>query len=206
MAEPFVKICGLSTAESVDRAVSAEADALGFVFAPGSPRTVTAEHAHALVSRVPTHVETVGVFRAQPIDEVIAIATSAGVSTIQFHGYEPHEDLERARAAGFRVMRAFAIDEYLGLSVAEREMWDAERLLIDAVEPGSGVPFEAAALSGARPRGWWLLAGGLTPNNVAGLITELGPAGVDVSSGVEVQRGEKSLDLIDEFVRNARGV
>lgn len=204
MTTPFVKICGLSTPESVDCAVGAGADAVGFVFSPGSPRFVTPEQVRDLVARVPAGVETVGVFRKQPIDEVIDTARAAGVQTIQFHGYEPHEDLQRAKAEGFHVLRAFAIDEYTGLSPQARELWDAERLLIDAVEPGGGVPFDPDALPSGGPSGWWLLAGGLTADNVAGLIERLHPSGVDVSSGVESQRGVKSLERIAAFLAAAK--
>lgn len=202
--QPFVKICGLSTSESVTCAVQAGADAVGFVFAEGSPRHVSATQAKALISHVPEGVETVGVFRSQPIDEVIATAKSAGVSTIQFHGYEPYADLQRAKAEGFSVMRAFGIDEYSALNEHDRELWDAERLLIDAVEPGGGVPFDPADLTERTPMGWWLLAGGLTAENVSGLQEQLSPAGVDVSSGVEHSRGVKSLDRIETFLRAAK--
>src|SRR5690554_3195712 len=190
MATPFVKICGLSTPESVDAAVAAGADAVGFVFA-SSVRQVNATQARQLVARVPDGVETVGVFRAQPVDEVIATARAAGVSTIQFHGYEPFADVQRAQEEGFRTLRAFGIDEYQKLGEAERATWATERLLVDAVEPGGGVPFDADHLDHAAPAGWWLLAGGLTPGNVAGLVAQLRPSGVDVSSGVESSRGVK---------------
>src|SRR5690554_1600298 len=108
MSTPFVKICGLSTPESVECAAVSGADAVGFVFAE-SVRHVSAAQARALVARVPKNVETVGVFRGQPIDEVIATAQAAGVSTIQFHGYEPFAHLQRAQDEGFRTLHAFGI-------------------------------------------------------------------------------------------------
>lgn len=199
---PFVKICGLSTPESVDCAVAHGADAIGLVFAPESPRFVSPLQAAELARRVPESVETVGVFRRQDIDEVIETARAAGITTIQFHGYEPYEYVQRAKAEGFSVMRAFAVDEYASLSDEDRELWDAERLLIDAVEPGSGVPFDAEQLR-STPAGWWLLAGGLTPQNVASLTSSLDAAGVDVSSGVESARGVKSTELIIAFLEAA---
>lgn len=203
MPAPFVKICGLSTAESVDQAVSSGADAVGFVFAE-SVRQVTAATARELVLRVPDGVETVGVFRKQPIEEVLATARAAGVSTIQFHGYEPLAEVQRAQDEGFRTLRAFGVDEFGSMSDEDREPWLAERLLVDAVEPGGGVAFDPDQLERGTPQGWWLLAGGLTPQNVAELIARLRPAGVDVSSGVERSRGVKSLDLIAEFIAAAK--
>ncbi len=203
MSTPFVKICGLSTPESVDAAITAGADAVGLVFAK-SVRQVSTSQARELAARVPEGVETVGVFRAQPIDEVIATARAAGVSTIQFHGFEPFADVQRARDEGFRTLRAFGVDEYSGLSDGERAQWGSERLLVDAVEPGGGVPFAPDQLDHVAPAGWWLLAGGLTPLNVADLVERLHPSGVDVSSGVESSRGVKSLALIAEFLAAAK--
>jgi len=198
-----VKICGLSTSEAVEAAVDAGADAVGFVFAP-SPRLVTAQLARELGSIVPPGVERVGVFRKQSIDEVLQTAREANLTTIQLHGYEPLEDVERAKHEGYRVLRAFGIDEYGALTPDERSRWDEERLLVDAVEPGGGVPFDPAELETRTPRGWWLLAGGLTPGNVRELIERLRPSGVDVSSGVEVERGVKSVTLIRQFVNAAK--
>lgn len=203
MRNTYVKICGLSTPESVDHAVVSGADAVGFVFAK-SVRRVSAAQVRDLVARVPESVDTVGVFRSQPIDEVLTIATAAGVSTIQFHGYEPLERVQRAEAVGFRTLRAFGIDEYAALSDEDRDRWRAHRLLVDAVEPGGGVPFDPADVERKTPEGWWLLAGGLTPGNVADLKARLNPDGVDVSSGVEVTRGVKSLDLISQFIAAAK--
>lgn len=199
----YVKICGLQTAETVAAAVDAGADALGFVFAPGSPRTVSAELASALVAAVPDSVETVGVFRNQPLAEVLDTARRAGLSTVQLHGDEPLADIAQARAAGFRTLRAFSAEAYNALTAADREAWDAERLLLDAVEPGAGVTFDVSVLH-SFPSGFWLLAGGLTPGNVAGLAASMKAVGVDVSSGVESSRGIKDVGLIRAFVSAAR--
>ena len=102
MPQLYIKICGLSTPESVAAAVEAGADAVGFVFAPGSPRTVDAELAASLGQAVPADVETVGVFRNQPLAEVMDIATRAAVSTVQLHGDEPLDDIRALQARGFQ--------------------------------------------------------------------------------------------------------
>lgn len=187
----------------MDQAVAHGADAVGFVFAE-SVRKVTSELASELIIRVPSAVETVGVFREQPIDEVIATARAAGVSTIQFHGRESVTDLRRAQDEGFRTLRAFGVDEFLALSEVDRAAWAGERLLVDAVEPGGGTTFDPQLIEQGTPTGWWLLAGGLTPENVGDLIARLRPSGVDVSSGVELQRGVKSLERIAAFLAAAR--
>lgn len=200
----YVKICGLQTQAAVAVAVAAGADAVGFIFAPGSVRTVAADLVAGLVPAVPAGVETVAVFRNQPLQEVIATARRAGVTTVQLHGDEPLTDIAQLRAEGFQTLRAFSVQAYQALTREEREAWDGERILLDAVEPGAGVPFDAALLAGAAPRGFWLLAGGLTPENVAELAGTLRPGGVDVSSGVESTRGIKDERLIVDFIAAAR--
>ncbi|MDO2934865.1 phosphoribosylanthranilate isomerase [Paeniglutamicibacter sulfureus] len=202
--ELYVKICGLRTPETVAAAVAAGASAVGFVFAPGSPRTVEPELVRTLVAQVPEHVETVGVFRNQPVQDVIDLALRAGVGTVQLHGDEPYADLEALHAQGFATLRAFSIDGYRALDEAERSCWETGRILLDAVEPGAGVTFDATELVAAPPAGTWILAGGLNPGNVAHLVGTLRPAGVDVSSGVESSRGTKDVDLIEAFIAAAR--
>ena len=204
MPQLYIKICGLSTPESVAAAVEAGADAVGFVFAPGSPRTVGAELARTLGGAVPGSIETVGVFRNQPLAEVMDIAKRAAVSTVQLHGDEPLDDIRALQAAGFKTLRAFSVDAFEALPEDERLQWDAERILIDAVEPGAGVTFDATNVLAEPPAGMWLLAGGLNPGNVAGLVKTLKPSGVDVSSGVESSRGIKDNGLIADFIRAAR--
>ena len=200
----YIKICGLQTPETVAAAVDAGAHALGFVFAPDSPRTVTAEQAAKLGRNVPQTTETVGVFRNQPIDEVLRTAQAAGVSTVQLHGSEGLADMARLQREGFCTLRAFSAAAYNALATDDKSAWDAERILLDAVEPGAGVVFDAKLLEGSAPKGFWLLAGGLNPHNVAGLVASLHPSGVDVSSGVESQRGVKDSALIRDFISAAR--
>ncbi len=199
----FVKICGLRTPATLDAAVQAGADAVGFVFAPGSPRTVDAATVRLLVTSVPDGIRTVGVFRRQPLDEVIATAHLAGVDTVQLHGGEPLDDFDRLRAEGFGTIRALSIDEYVHEARTAPESLFAHRLLIDAPIPGAGEPFDATGLRAHPPQGDWLLAGGLTPDNVADLIRATAPAGVDVSSGVESTRGQKDVSLIRAFLAAA---
>ncbi|ADG80546.1 N-(5'-phosphoribosyl)anthranilate isomerase OS=Tsukamurella paurometabola (strain ATCC 8368 / DSM / CCUG 35730 / CIP 100753 / JCM 10117 / KCTC 9821 / NBRC 16120 / NCIMB 702349 / NCTC 13040) OX=521096 GN=trpF PE=3 SV=1 [Tsukamurella paurometabola] len=194
----FVKVCGLRTIDAVDAAVDAGADAVGFVFAPGSVRLIGADEAAPLVARVPDRVETVGVFRRQPIDEVLQLARASGVSTVQLHGDEPDEHFRRAVDAGFAVLRAVSATRY---TEAGRD-W-RERLLIDATDPGSGVPFDPADLP-VPPSAFWLLAGGLTPDNVGALAAAFAPSGVDVSSGVESAPGLKDPGRIRDFLAAAR--
>ncbi|MCX4691869.1 phosphoribosylanthranilate isomerase [Streptomyces sp. NBC_01408] len=194
---PFVKICGLKTAHDVDVAVEAGADAVGFVFAPGSPRTVGAGLARELAGRVPAGVLTVGVFRGQPVEEVRRFAEESGVRGVQLHGDEGLEYYEELRAPGRTLLRATA--EHVGRCGEYGE----DLLLLDAPDPGSGKPWNWGSAEFTAPLGHWLLAGGLTPENVGEALRTTGAWGVDVSSGVERERGVKSPELIRAFVRAA---
>ncbi|GAB4100511.1 phosphoribosylanthranilate isomerase [Sinomonas halotolerans] len=204
----WVKICGLSTPESVETAVAAGADALGFVLAEHSPRTVTAARAAELVAYAREAargagraVEMVAVVRHQAADDVARLAREAGVDTVQLHGDEPDADADRLRESGFGVIRALSAREYAARRAGG---WASpDRLLLDAAVPGSGTRIGAEELA-AAPEGFWILAGGLSPANVAEAVAALGAGGVDVSSGVESSRGVKDLGLIRDFIRAAR--
>lgn len=186
MSDLFVKICGLKTANDVDVAVAAGADAVGFVFAAGSPRTIDAAAARELAARVPAGVLTVGVFRGQPVEEVRRLAEESGVRGVQLHGDEGPEYYEALRAEGRTLLRATA------LHVGRCGECGEDLLLIDAPDPGSGKPWNWASREFTAPEGRWLLAGGLNPGNVREAVETTGAWGVDVSSGVERERGVKS--------------
>ncbi|WP_424212488.1 phosphoribosylanthranilate isomerase [Streptomyces sp. BI20] len=197
-AAPYVKICGLRTPHDVGVAVEAGADAVGFVLAPGSPRTVTAELARALAAEVPAHVLTVGVFRGQEFAEVERLAEESGVRGVQLHGDEPAAWYPRLRVPGRTLLRATA------RRVERCGEHGEDLLLVDAPDPGSGRPWNWGAADFTAPAGRWLLAGGLTPGTVREALKVTGAWGVDVSSGVEGERGVKSPELIRAFLAAAR--
>ncbi|MFB7053885.1 phosphoribosylanthranilate isomerase [Streptomyces vinaceus] len=199
MSELFVKICGLKTGPDVDVAVAAGADAVGFVFAAGSPRTIGAAEARELAARVPEPVLTVGVFRGQPVDEVRRLTEESGVRGVQLHGDEGPEFYEALRAGGRTLLRATAG------RVERCGEYGEDLLLLDAPDPGSGKPWNWGSAEFTAPEGRWLLAGGLTPGNVREAVETTGAWGVDVSSGVERERGVKDPALIRAFVEAARG-
>ncbi|MET9699003.1 phosphoribosylanthranilate isomerase [Streptomyces sp. NPDC006529] len=198
MTDVFIKICGLRTAADVDVAVGAGVDAIGFVFAAGSPRTVDAATARELVARVPAEVLTVGVFRGQSVDEVRRFAEESGVRGVQLHGEEGPEDFAALRAEGRTLLRATS------RQVADCGEYGEDLLLLDAPDPGSGKPWNWGSQEFTAPRGRWLLAGGLAPGTVREAVLTTGAWGVDVSSGVERERGVKSPELIRAFVKAAR--
>ncbi|MFI6290768.1 phosphoribosylanthranilate isomerase [Nonomuraea sp. NPDC050790] len=193
----YVKICGLSEEEHVRTAVEAGADAIGFVLTH-SPRRVTPGRAAALAALVPPHVLTVGVFKGEDPDTVRAAALAAGVRAIQLHGHHPHSDFTALKDLGLTLVRAVAADADLRCGA-----YDEDLLLVDAPRAGAGEPWDWSAVRG-RPTGRWLLAGGLTPDNVGEAVAAAAPWGVDVSSGVEVARGVKDSALIRAFLKSAR--
>jgi phosphoribosylanthranilate isomerase len=196
----FVKVCGLSTPESVRAAVDAGADAVGFVLTR-SPREVAPERANDLRAGVPAGVAAVAVFRNEAAADAVELARKAGLEWVQLHGRRTPEDVASVQQAGLKVIRAVT----MAAGPEEFADWGEDLLLIDAAVPGSGEAWDYASvralgLAGRR----WLLAGGLAPENVAAAAAAAGAWGVDVSSGVESSRGVKDLGKVRAFVAAAK--
>ena len=197
----FVKVCGLSTPESVREAVDAGADAVGFVLT-ASPRVVSPSQAASLLAAVPSGVSPIGVFRDEPVADAIAIARAAGLEWIQLHGARSRTDVATVHDAGMKLIRAVA----MGAGQDEFEDWGEDLLLIDAAVPGSGESWDytsVASLPALQGRNW-LLAGGLDAANVGQASAAAHAWGVDVSSGVEASRGVKDLAKVRAFVHAAK--
>lgn len=207
-----VKICGLKTPQDIDAAAKAGAHYTGFVFFPKSPRAISAEQARDLASHVPPGVMRVGLF-VNPDDALLETTlATAPLDMIQLHGKEtPGRVAEVKSRFGLPVMKAMGIATAADLD----QIWDyglaADMLLVDAKPPknaelpgGNGLAFDWRLLVGRRFLKPWLLAGGLTPDNVAEAIRLTGAPGVDVSSGVESAPGLKDPDLIRAFVQAAK--
>ncbi|MDE8587249.1 phosphoribosylanthranilate isomerase [Arthrobacter sp. NQ4] len=197
----FVKVCGLSTPESVREAVDAGADAVGFVLT-ASPRVVSPSQVASLLAGVPDGVTPIGVFRDEPVADAIAIARAAGLEWIQLHGDRSRADVATVHDAGMKLVRAIT----MGAGQDEFEDWGEDLLLIDAAVPGSGESWDyssVAALPVLQGRNW-LLAGGLEAANVGQAAAAANAWGVDVSSGVEATRGVKDLAKVRAFVQAAK--
>lgn len=211
---PAVKICGLARREDVEAAVEAGAAYLGLVFAE-SPRRVTPSRAAGLVEGVPARV--VGVFVDAPAAEIRETAEAVPLDVAQLHGSESPELCETVRGTGLRVWKALRPRSAAELAEgAARYRGSVDGLLVE------GFSEEAAGGTGtAFPHEWWreagldedadgggpalILAGGLTPENVAAALGRTSPAVADVSSGVETAPGVKDPDRIRAFVRAVRG-
>ncbi len=204
-----IKICGLSTRDSVDAAVGAGASHLGFVFFAPSPRNVTADQARALGRDLPAHVVRVGVF-VDP-DDALLDAAAPAVDAIQLHGSESAARLAAVRARyGKPVWRAAGVATRDDIRAALVDARSADRLLFDAKAPtgaslpgGNGRRFDWRLLDGVGDRAWGL-SGGLDAASVAEAIRTARPPLVDVSSGVEDSPGVKSVDKIRAFVAAAK--
>jgi phosphoribosylanthranilate isomerase len=200
----FVKICGITSEEDALLAIALGADALGFVFAPGSPRMVTRDEAQDIVKRLPhDEVLTFGVFRDERPERVTDIVNRVGLKGAQLHGREPAAEVAYVRQRVRFVIQGFAVGDPALEMAAESP---ADIVLVDAPNPGSGRVFDWVQVEGALDGVRLLLAGGLTPDNVADAIWRVRPWGVDVSTGVETAPGSGRKDprKLRRFIEAAR--
>lgn len=207
-----VKICGLREPAHVQAAAEAGARFVGFVFFPKSPRAVSVAEAAALAQMVPPGVARVGLF-VDPDDIFLAaVLAEVPLDVIQLHGHETPDRVAEVKAlTGLPVMKAVGISGPEDLGQLTDYAVVADMLLIDAKAPkdadlpgGNGLAFDWRLLVGRRWLRPWMLAGGLTPGNVAEAVRLTGAPMVDVSSGVETAPGCKDADLINAFVAAAR--
>ena len=198
-----VKICGITNLEDALMVVEAGADALGFVFFRGSPRFISPEQATAIIRRLSPFVHTVGLFVNEGLATVNAVADQCGLDLVQLHGEEPPD---YCAAVKRRIIKAFRVKDASSLN--EIKNYRVAAFLLDAWSPGAhggtGTTFnwELAARASASHR--IILAGGLTPDNVAEAIAAVNPYAVDVSSGVESAPGKKDAGLVGRFIRSCR--
>ena len=198
----FVKICGITDEEDALMAVALGADAVGFIFAP-SRRQVTKGAVRDIVRRLPPEILTVGVFRDQATQFVIDTIQHAGLRAAQLHGHETPADAQRIRPYCQALIVAFPAGDP-GLDHVDD--YGADAVLLDSHAPGSGRVFDWSLADRAPSNRRIILAGGLTPENVAAGIAEVRPWGVDVASGVEDDEvpGRKDPRKVKDFIHAAR--
>ncbi|MBY6067247.1 phosphoribosylanthranilate isomerase [Leisingera aquaemixtae] len=212
MTDIRVKICGLSTPQDVAAVAAAGAAYAGFVFFPKSPRNVSIAQAAALAIEAPMGLCKVALTVNASDAELDAITGAVPLDMLQLHGRESPERVAEVRARyGLPVMKAVGIADAADIPQIALYEQVADQLLIDAKPPkeaelpgGNGLAFDWRLL--AARKYWqkpWMLAGGLTPENVAEAIRMTGARQVDVSSGVESAPGEKDADLIEAFTKAA---
>ncbi len=207
-----VKICGLRRAGDVSVAVAAGAAYLGFVFFPPSPRAVTPSEAAGLAADVPSGICKVGLVVDAGDDEIDAILATAPLDMLQLHGAESPERVAAVKARfGLPVMKAVGIAGPSDLAALDAHARVADQILVDAKPPagadrpgGNAAAFDWEIIAGRRWPVPWMLAGGLTAENVAMALRRTGARQVDVSSGVESAPGIKDAGLIAAFVAAAQ--
>jgi phosphoribosylanthranilate isomerase len=212
MAHLRIKVCGVTTPADACQAADLGADAIGLNFYPPSPRSVDIARAEAIVRALPPFVEAVGLFVNQPLPAVVAALTPlGGVGTVQWHGDRPEPGDVYPR----RLIVAFAVRDRQSLQTIaayldacrERQLLPAA-ILVDAHVTGqyggTGHTAPWDLLADFRPGVPLLLAGGLTPDNVAEAVRRVRPYGVDVASGVESSPGQKDPEKLRRFIGNAR--
>jgi phosphoribosylanthranilate isomerase len=196
----FVKICGLTNEDDALLAVALDADALGFIFAASKRQTHT-ENVRDIVRRLPREVHTIGVFRDEKPEKILATVNRAGLHGVQLSGAEPESEVEWIRERVQFVIQAFSAGDP---ALAQAGSSSADVIMVDSPTPGSGKVFDWRLAEGAPPGKRLLLAGGLTPENVGDAIRLVRPWGVDVASGVEAEPGRKDPSKLRRFVENAR--
>jgi phosphoribosylanthranilate isomerase len=210
-----VKICGLSTAETVSAALDAGASLVGFVFYAPSPRNITVEKA-AELARLARGKARIVALVVDPDDTLIdTIARTLKPDLIQAHGSESPERVSALAArTGIAVIKAIKVKDRSDVDQATAYDASATLILYDAKAPetlagalpgGNGIAFEWSLLEGPAREKPFILSGGLNPGNVAQAIRDTGAAIVDVSSGVEKTPGIKDIDLIRNFIEAAKG-
>ena len=205
-----VKICGLSTADTLDAAIAAGATHVGFVFFARSPRNLDPAKAASLAARVPRHVTKVGVF-VDPDNALLDLAAPF-LDALQLHGAETIDRLGAIKARYAKaIWRAAGVATAANIRDADAAAGPADLLLLDAKAPsgaalpgGNGLRFDWRVLATGRPLRAWGLSGGLDAVNVGEAIRSANPALVDVSSGVEDAPGVKSAAKIQAFIQAVR--
>ncbi len=215
----LVKVCGLRDAGTAVAAARLGADWIGLNFHPPSPRSITPEAGAEIVSALASLAESVGLFVDRPAAEVAKVAARLGLRTVQLHGDEPPSyvaELARLASIPLRIVRAFRLADQASVAAMGRYVAEVEALgcplhaaLVDAYVPGqAGGTGQAIAedlldgLDGSAMR--IILAGGLTPKNVAARVARSRPWMVDVASGVESAPGVKDVSRIRHFIEQIR--
>ncbi len=190
-----VKICGLTDEDQARACARLGADAVGLVFYPPSPRHVGKALARRITAALPRGTAAVGVFVDEPLEDILDTARDCGLDAVQLHGREKPRRAAELRRAGLRVIKALFANRPPGF--ADADDYDADALLVECgrgpLPGGNAATWNWAAAAPLARRHPLVLAGGLTPENVADAVAAARPHAVDVSSGVELRPGVKDL-------------
>jgi phosphoribosylanthranilate isomerase len=205
----WIKFCGTTSLVDAKASIAAGADALGFIFAP-SKRQVDASQARDIIRQLPAEIEKVGVFMAEPMEDILAIADATGLTGVQLHGAESSDGaalLSKKRSGDFRVIKTVLIKDNFsnGLQDLLQAVQPPDCILLDSgTGSGKTFPWEDAKQIVHNAPAQIIVAGGLTPENVGEAIAVFSPWGVDVVSGIEKQAGQKDMQKMNAFVSSVR--
>lgn len=200
-----VKICGITKPDQGDAIAKLGATALGFICVPTSPRYVTSAQIRAVVEHLSVNVDRIGVFANTTIEEVCQTVSAAVLNGVQLHGNESPEFCHQLRQLlpSVELIKALRVQTPESLSQANPYTEAVDTLLLDAYHPiqlgGTGKTLDWTTLRGYNPCRPWLLAGGLTPDNVLDALRQVQPSGIDLSSGVELSPGDKDLARVAQL-------
>ncbi len=195
-----VKICGITSINDALKACESGADALGFVFYKKSPRYIAPGEAAKIIEKLPAFVSTAGVFVDDKIEDIIAVMRSTGIDYAQLHGNEP---ISTVCKFGRRAIKAFRIND--NNSIEQVNNSGLGIVLLDSYTDaygGSGMSFDHRLLKSLLRNIKVILSGGITPDNVRGILDVYTPYAIDVSSGVETAPGKKSKEKIKTLFKN----
>ncbi len=198
-----VKICGITNLDDAIAAVDLGADALGFVFFGKSPRFISHAKVEAIIKKLPSFITTVGVFVNEKTENIEKIVRLTGIDVVQLHGDEPPEMCNVSR----RVIKAIRVKSIESLDPLINYKDKVSAFLLDTFTPdilgGTGQIFNWDIAVDAKQFGRIILAGGLTPDNITEAVRRVRPYGVDVSSGVELEKGKKDHKKMELFIERA---
>jgi len=200
-----VKICGITNLTDAIAAVDFGADALGFVLFQGSPRYISYSDAASIIKKLPPLTTTIGVFVDERPEQIEKIIGLTGIDVVQLHGNEPPEICNFSR----RIIKAIRVKYLESLNPLIHFKDRVSAFLLDTFTPeifgGTGQIFNWDIALDAKQFGRIILAGGLTPDNIAEAVGRVRPYGVDVSSGVESEKGKKDHRKLKLFIERAKG-
>ena len=202
-----VKICGITQIEQGQKIVSLGADSIGFICVEPSPRYIPPDRIKAIADALPAATVKVGVFANHSLNEIAAVVEQGHLSAVQLHGKESPEFCLQLRqlVPEIELIKAFRIKSAVSLAETDAYTSCVDTLLLDAYHPqmlgGTGHTINWQDLAQFKPAIPWLLAGGLTPDNVKSALSRLQPDGIDLSSGVERSPGDKDLEQVAQLFK-----
>lgn len=204
-----IKICGITQPDQGRAIATLGATTLGFICVPASPRYVNPQQIRAVVDQLP-EIDSIGVFANTSLEDICQIVAISGLTGVQLHSDESPQFCHQLRSflPKVEIIKALRIRNSQALAQADMYTNCVDTLLLDAYDPqqlgGTGKTLDWASLQQFQPSCPWLLAGGLTPNNILDALNKVQPQGIDLSSGVERAPGDKDLTKVAQLFEQLR--